>query len=91
MELGALLRDAAIAAGGKWADTPAAMLESTLREFERRRSTRCAPLVAQARQNGRRFTAPRSAWVRPNVICSVWCQTPLQVQHSLYALLCMAG
>ena len=63
VELGAALRDATVAAGVSWADTPAAVIETTLRELERRRSTRCAPLVAQARQNGRRFTTPRSSWV----------------------------
>jgi hypothetical protein len=59
VELGAALRDASVAAGVQWAALPAATLEATLRDFERRRSTRVAPLVARARQNGRGITSPK--------------------------------
>ncbi|CAK0782391.1 hypothetical protein CVIRNUC_005666 [Coccomyxa viridis] len=62
VELAAALRDAAQTAAVPWAQVPAADIERTLRDFERRRSTRCAPLVAEARENGRRITA-RHSWL----------------------------
>ena len=64
VELAAALRDAAQTAAVPWAQVPAADIERTLRDFERRRSTRCAPLVAEARENGRRITARHSWLVR---------------------------
>ena len=60
VELGAALRDATVTAGVSWPDMPAAAIESALRDFERRRSTRCAPLIAKARGNIRAFRAPTS-------------------------------
>ncbi len=64
-ELAAALRDVAQAAAVPWAQVPAAAIEKALRQFEHQRSTRCAPLVAQARQNGRRLTVKRTWLVRP--------------------------
>ena len=63
-ELAAALRDAAQAAAVPWPHVPAADIERALRGFEHRRSTRCAPLVAQARENGRRLTVKRTWLVR---------------------------
>lgn len=68
MELGAALRDAAAAVGVPWAAVPAAALEKALRDFERRRSTRCAPLVATAHANGDRMMARQPTWVRSHSI-----------------------
>ena len=64
-ELAAALRDVAQAAAVPWAQVPAADIEKALRKFEHQRSTRCAPLVAQARQNGRRLAVKRSWLVSP--------------------------
>ena len=64
VELAAALRDAVQSAAAPLAEVPGPKLEEALRDFERRRSTRCAPLVAQARQNGRRLLAERSWLVR---------------------------
>ena len=61
--LGAALRDATVAADVGGADMPAAAIARALRGFERRRSTRCAPLIAKARGNIRAFRAPTSSWV----------------------------
>ena len=69
-EVAASLGDAAQAASVPWADVPALVLESVLRDFERRRSTRCAPLVARARANGRRFVAKRTGLMGWLVRCA---------------------
>ena len=55
VELGAALRDATVAAKASWAEMSAGQIEATLRNFERRRSTRVAPLIAKARGNIRRL------------------------------------
>ncbi|BDA51157.1 FAD-dependent urate hydroxylase [Coccomyxa sp. Obi] len=61
VELAAALKAAIEAAGAvSWEKLPAQKIESALRGFERRRSARCAPLVAMARQNGDRALTRRS-------------------------------
>lgn len=60
VELAAALKAAADAASVPWEQLPAKNVECALRDFERRRSARCAPLVAMARQNGDRALTRRS-------------------------------
>ncbi|CAL8466462.1 g5998 [Coccomyxa elongata] len=60
VEVAAALNAAADAAGVPWEQLPAKNIECALRDFERRRSARCAPLVAMARQNGDRAMTRRS-------------------------------
>ena len=60
VELAASLRDAMEAAAISWVELPTPKIEQALRDLERRRSFRCAPLVAQAREYGRQTTLKRS-------------------------------
>ena len=60
VELAASLRDAALSAGVSWTQVSTERIKEALRTFERRRSARCAPLVALASQIGDMATTERS-------------------------------